>query len=36
MRTNMDDLVLDHFVLYKTDQQPLKEDVDWRTLFELD
>ncbi len=36
MRTNMDVLVMDRFVMYKPDQKPLKEDVDWRTLFALD
>jgi carbamoyltransferase len=36
MRTNMDHLVLGHYLLAKTDQPPLREDVDWRTLFELD
>ena len=36
MRTNMDQLVLGHFLLDKKGQPPLKEDVDWRTLFELD
>jgi len=36
MRTKMDDLVLGHHVLDKRDQPPLREDVDWRTLFELD
>jgi len=36
MRTNMDNLVLGHFVLDKKDQPPLREDVDWRTLYELD
>jgi carbamoyltransferase len=36
MRTNMDQLVLGHFLLEKKGQPPLKEDVDWRTLFELD
>jgi carbamoyltransferase len=36
MRTNMDVLVLDRFVMYKDDQKPLEEDVDWRTLFALD
>jgi carbamoyltransferase len=36
MRTHMDYLVLDHFVLDKRDMQPLREDVDWRNLFELD
>jgi carbamoyltransferase len=36
MRTNMDFLVMDRFVLDKTEMQPLREDVDWRSLFELD
>jgi carbamoyltransferase len=36
MRTNMDHLVLGHHLLEKADQPPLREDVDWRTLFELD
>ncbi len=36
MRTNMDVLVMDRFVMYKPDQKPLEEDVDWRTLFALD
>ncbi len=36
MRTNMDYLVLDHHVLDKREQPPLHDDVDWRTLFELD
>jgi carbamoyltransferase len=36
MRTNMDHLVLGHHLLDKKDQPPLREDVDWRTLFELD
>jgi carbamoyltransferase len=36
MRTQMDYLVMDHFVLDKRDMQPLREDVDWRNLFELD
>jgi carbamoyltransferase len=36
MRTNMDVLVMDRFVMYKPDQKPLQEDVDWRTLFALD
>ena len=29
-------LVLGHHLLEKKDQPPLREDVDWRTLFELD
>jgi carbamoyltransferase len=36
MRTNMDYLVMDHFVLDKRDMKPLQDDVDWRNLFELD
>jgi carbamoyltransferase len=36
MRTNMDYLVLGHHLLAKTDQPPLREDVDWRSLYELD
>jgi hypothetical protein len=32
----MDHLVLGHCLLEKTQQPPLREDVDWRTLFELD
>lgn len=36
MRTEMDVLVLGSFVLEKPRQPPLKEDVDWRTLYQLD
>jgi carbamoyltransferase len=36
MRTNMDVLVLDQFVMYKADQKPLQDDVDWRKQFALD
>jgi carbamoyltransferase len=36
MRTNMDQLVLGHHLLEKKQQPPLKEDVDWRSLYELD
>jgi carbamoyltransferase len=36
MRTNMDVLVLDKFVMYKPDQKPLADDVDWRKQFALD
>jgi carbamoyltransferase len=36
MRTQMDVLVLEDLVLYKQEQPPLKEDVDWRQLYELD
>lgn len=36
MRTNMDYLVLGPYLLDKKEQPPVREDVDWRTLFELD
>jgi len=36
MRTNMDVLVMDRFLMLKQEQKPLEEDVDWRELFELD
>jgi carbamoyltransferase len=36
MRTGMDTLVLNSFILNKADQPALKEDVDWKTLYELD
>jgi carbamoyltransferase len=36
MRTNMDHLVLGRYILDKKQQPALREDVDWRTLFELD
>jgi carbamoyltransferase len=36
MRTHMDYLVLDRFLLDKKEMKPLREDVDWRTQFELD
>ena len=36
MRTNMDYLVLGHHLLDKRQQPPLGEDVDWRSLYELD
>jgi carbamoyltransferase len=36
MRTNMDHLVLGHHLLDKREQPPLREDVDWRSLYELD
>ena len=35
-RTNMDHLVMGHQILDKKEQPPLREDVDWRTQFELD
>jgi carbamoyltransferase len=36
MRTEMDTLVLGSFVLEKTRQPALKDDVDWRNVYELD
>ncbi len=36
MRTNMDVLVMDRFMMFKEEQKPLEEDVNWRELFELD
>jgi hypothetical protein len=32
----MDVLVLDRFVMYKPDQKPFEDDVDWRKQFALD
>lgn len=36
MRTEMDYLVLEDFILDKREQKPLKDDTDWRKEFELD
>jgi len=36
MRTEMDVLVLENFILYKEEQPPWKEDKDWRSELELD
>jgi len=36
MRTEMDFLVLENFVLDKKDQPPFEEEVDWRSQFLLD
>ena len=36
MRTEMDVLVLENCLLYKSDQKPLVEDSDWRNEYELD
>jgi carbamoyltransferase len=36
MRTEMDYLVLESFVLDKRRQPALKDDVDWRSIYELD
>ncbi|MFQ5671713.1 MAG: carbamoyltransferase [Nitrospinales bacterium] len=36
MRTEMDYLVMENFILDKRDQKPLDQDTDWRNEFELD
>ncbi len=36
MRTEMDYLVMENFVLDKKEQPPLMSDIDWRKEFELD
>ncbi|MFX0194918.1 MAG: carbamoyltransferase [Candidatus Hodarchaeota archaeon] len=36
MRTEMDSLVMENFILDKKEQPPLLADVDWRKEFELD
>ena len=36
MRTNMDFLVVENFILDKTKQPELKNDNDWKNEFELD
>ena len=36
MRTDMDILVLGHFILLKEEQKPLENDSDWRRQYELD
>ena len=36
MRTNMDYLVMDRFVLDKKKMNPLRDDIDWQREFELD
>lgn len=36
MRTNMDFLVMGHFLLDKKEMKSLQEDLNWRDLFELD
>jgi carbamoyltransferase len=36
MRTNMDYLLLENFLLDKIEQKPLEKDVDWQSEFELD
>jgi carbamoyltransferase len=36
MRTDMDALILENFVLLKEEQKPLSDDVNWKEVYELD
>lgn len=36
MRTNMDYLIMENYLLEKTEQKPLDKDIDWLREFELD
>lgn len=36
MRTDMDVLVMENFILYKAEQNPLENDENWRETYELD
>ena len=36
MRTEMDVLVLENFILYKSEQKPFEDDTDWKKEFVLD
>ena len=36
MRTEMDYLLLNNYLLIKTEQTPLSNDSDWKNEFELD
>ncbi len=36
MRTNMDYLVMGNYIIPKTQQKPLEQDIDWMKEFELD
>ncbi len=36
MRTEMDALVLENFILYKEEQTEFHDNIDWRQLYELD
>jgi len=36
MRTEMDLLVMGNFLLFKNEQPPLREEKDWRNIYELD
>ena len=36
MRTEMDYLIMGNYLLAKTKQDPLKDDINWRSQFELD
>ena len=36
MRTEMDFLIINNFLLNKADQKPLRNDANWKLEFELD
>jgi carbamoyltransferase len=36
MRTHLDALVLGSFLLYKSEQAPATEDLEWQNTFQLD
>lgn len=36
MRTEMDVLILENYILYKKEQKPLENDTNWREQYELD
>ena len=36
MRTEMDYLILNNYLLFKDQQKPLDKDSDWMSEFELD
>ena len=36
MRTDMDILVMENFILLKEEQRPLENDENWREMYELD
>ena len=36
MRTDMDVLILQNYILYKREQPMFEEDTDWREEYELD
>ena len=36
MRTEMDNLIMGNYLLYKSEQKPLSKDSDWKNEFKLD